>query len=312
MGDFQVAAGGNHMEQNQDVTQLLLLAQTVLIQYFSDDSETLERLRLHGKSLESTFNSASVSYCLNQYIETELDFKSESNRGLGRITESVPRLGAFFRKKLSKLSTDNLDVLRTLIGTQCLLGYMTHVFFFEEEIADMKPLDGEHLYETWVPSIYSNNFSDISEDTGKLFAMCSQRGTNGLKAFFHDHNMKAGWLQSDDIPNTIITYYFIAGLCLRKIETKLFTRYILGKLKSGELPRDEREKFYTAIAYTIINDSKIQAEDDCISTDGEPSKPTGTIDSSKSNLTATKFCTNCGSSVVMGSKFCGECGQKVA
>ncbi|GEM_PF-5726194 len=227
-----------------NITHALLHVQKSLLDQIVDDPKTCERIKKHSEQINRVLSSANINYCLNLYIDAELDYETAGNRGLGRVTEAVPRLGAFFRRHISKLSTADLESLRIGMRVQCLLGYMTHVIFLEDEIiADASSLYADELYKEWVPTIYSNIFSELPESAGPVFAMCSEPGTDVLNKFFHDHGMKAGWFQSKNLINGILGYYFIAGLCLRKAEIKLaIEEFSFTSVEVASLTRCEKEK----------------------------------------------------------------------
>ncbi len=211
---MHLMATATHIRDN------LVLSKAILAGQFSDDQETVNQIERIWKDLEPVLNAKAIDYCLTQYVQAELDFESPSKRGLGRVTEVIPRLGAFFRKPMSRISKEDLNELKTLIETQCLLGYLTHIFFCENEIVDVSHTDHEQIYTAWLPSIYSNDLGDMSEDMEQLFSLCSFRGKHGLKSFFDAHGMKAGFFQSDDMADVIILYYFAAGFILRETELK--------------------------------------------------------------------------------------------
>ena len=65
------------------------------------------------------------------YRDSELDFTTPGNRGIGRMTESIPRFGAYFRKPLSILSDQELNELSYLMQDLCLLGYLNSAVFIQ-------------------------------------------------------------------------------------------------------------------------------------------------------------------------------------
>src|SRR5262249_33995315 len=65
--------------------------------------------------------SADHRGCVERFIEAELDFHSPGGRGIGRLSEVIPRYGAYFRKYLQSMDQAELTKLRSLVRTQIRL-----------------------------------------------------------------------------------------------------------------------------------------------------------------------------------------------
>jgi hypothetical protein len=68
-----------------------------------DEPALSEQLGLWDKELRSCFNIVAVGFCFSKYISSELDSQTPGDRGLGRLSTEIPRLGAYFRKPISRL-----------------------------------------------------------------------------------------------------------------------------------------------------------------------------------------------------------------
>src|SRR5215472_14163920 len=95
-----------------------------------DAPELSERLGL-WKDLRSRFNACAVGFCFFKYIDSELDCHTPGDGGLGRISTELPRLGAYCRRPLSRLSLPERRDLYGLIEDLMLRGYLTRALLVE-------------------------------------------------------------------------------------------------------------------------------------------------------------------------------------
>ena len=77
----------------------------------NDLSPYRERFEEHKKEIPL----ASFQFCLVNFLQAEFDYKTSGSRGLGRISEEVPRLGAYFRNGISKLNSEEMKELDSRI-----------------------------------------------------------------------------------------------------------------------------------------------------------------------------------------------------
>ena len=186
----------------------------------SKDSELYNSIKIKMDALKQIFNSNAVTYCLEQYINSELDYKTPGDRGLGRMTTYIPRLAAYLRKQIANLSSQELNELYYLIQDLILRGYLASVLFIEESPKHSKVSESKELYEAWISGIYAEDPSQMSENLQKAFALCTDSAFVEIKEFFSKHTMKVSRFFSRDKTDTIISYYPFAGFGLRFEETK--------------------------------------------------------------------------------------------
>lgn len=185
-----------------------------MMEQYGASLEQLEAIDVSLLSLHEVFNGQALSYCLSRYIDAELDCISQGVRGLGRVSKHVPRLGAHYRKQISKLSTAERSELFTLIQTMMLQGYEAHAaleVLADSSIAKTTVVDGNELFEVWIPLIYSFDFDSAAEFIGNF----TFSGWERIRDFFELHRMKAG----NNKTKEILAYYMFAGFALRMVET---------------------------------------------------------------------------------------------
>jgi len=176
-------------------------------------------LKAKFDSLREVFNSKAITYCLKNYINAELDYKTPGKRGLGRISTYTPRLAAYFRKEISDFSSRELDQLYCLIQDLILRGYLAHVLPYDT-LSPATVFEPELLYKAWVPMIYAENPYKMPKIIRESLAFCADSALVEIKAFFRKHNMKGGGFFSRDKTNDILVYYHFAGFVLRCEETR--------------------------------------------------------------------------------------------
>jgi len=185
----------------------------------------LETIESMFNQLISEFNSEAITYCLEKYIGAELDYTTPGGRGLGRMTTNIPRFGAYFRKPLSTLSSQELNELYFLIQDFCLRGYLAHVLFVEEPIKHAKLSSGVLLYKAWIPRIYVSNPLEMGSNLRTYIDACTVSLFKVIYDFIRQHGMKGGilfnragsFLSMGKI-NEILSYYILAGFGLRVVE----------------------------------------------------------------------------------------------
>ena len=185
-----------------------------------DETEIVEQAESNFEQFGNNYNCDVLSYCLEKYINAELDFTTPGNRGIGRVSLIVPRYGAYFRRQLLLMSKDDLIKLYNLIQDIILRGYLAHLLFYEESVKISIVLKGEDLFKKWIPGIYSQDLSKMSDHLQKIMTLCTNSAFKNLKDFMVLHKIKGGGFLSKDKTNEILCYYPFAGYGLRLVETR--------------------------------------------------------------------------------------------
>lgn len=182
------------------------------------DDELFESMKLKYDQMLTNFNYQAINHCLESYIISELDSETSGERGLGRMTSFIPRLGAYFRNELSQLSESNKIDLYDLIQDLVLRGYLVHVLFMETDKREVEKSSGTELYESWIPEIYSGNPSEMGENLQKILSACSESAYESLYAFINEHRIDRDEIFQSDETDSIFTYYLLSGFGLRLLE----------------------------------------------------------------------------------------------
>ena len=185
-----------------------------------DETEIVEQAESNFEQFGNNYNRDVLSYCLEKYINAELDFTTPGDRGIGRVSLIIPRYGAYFRKQLLLMSKNNLIKLYNLIQDIILRGYLVHLLFMERPVKISVILKGEEIFEKWIPGIYSQDLSKMPEPLQKIMILCTNSVFKDLEDFMVLHKMKGGGFLSKDKTNEILCYYPFAGYGLRLVETR--------------------------------------------------------------------------------------------
>jgi hypothetical protein len=185
-----------------------------------DETEIVEQAELNFEQFRNNYNCDVLSYCLEKYINAELDFTTPGDRGIGRVSLIIPRYGSYFRKQLLLMSKNNLIKLYNLIQDIILRGYLVHLLFMERPVKISDILTGEEIFEKWIPGIYSQDLSKMPEPLQKIMILCTNSVFTDLEDFMVLHKMKGGGFLSKDKTNEILCYYPFAGYGLRLVETR--------------------------------------------------------------------------------------------
>jgi len=93
----------------------------------ADDSVLLDKINPIYDQYRDQFNIEGLNFCFENYINSELDFQTPGERGLGRMSSEIPRLGAYFRKQMSRISQQEHSELYRTIQDLMLRGYLMRV-----------------------------------------------------------------------------------------------------------------------------------------------------------------------------------------
>lgn len=180
--------------------------------------EPKERDKYEGiyKQLLESFNAEAIGFCLDKYITAELDYVTFGDRGIGRASTYVPRLGAYHRKKMATLNTSDKAKLYNLIEDVVLRSYLTAPLFLENPLRERKVVDTALIFNNWIPGIYGGRAENIS----KVEALWQIAGfpLQNLMEFFAQRKMSGAGVFSKDKTPEICSYYPIAGMMLRLVE----------------------------------------------------------------------------------------------
>ena len=189
------------------------------------EESTLEVLEVGFKKLISEFNSEAITHCIEKYIEAELDYTTPGSRGIGRMTANIPRFGAYFKKPLLKLSSQELDKLYFLIQDLCIRGYLNSAIYVKWPARSDKLSNKTLLFKEWIPKIYITNPYNVSSEVWDIIKINSMFTIIEVHDFMRKHGMerngifnKASKFLSGDKVNEILEYYIVAGYTLRAVE----------------------------------------------------------------------------------------------
>ena len=186
-----------------------------LLGMLKDEERVRKQFNDRFQQLRDAFNAEAIGFCLNKFISAELDYQTAGSRGIGRVTEAVPRFGAYFRKRLSRLSDDAHSELFHLIQDLVLRGYLSQALSAEEFVVASKYEVPSDLFSAWLPIIYVN---DLPDQGSHLLSRVSYNAYQRLKDFLASNKMTGGGFLSKDKTDEIISKYLAAGWFLRIIE----------------------------------------------------------------------------------------------
>lgn len=167
------------------------------------------------QSARQALNMSAIEYCLRTFITAELDAATAGERGLGRVTTAVPRLGAYCRRQINSLDSSTKWQLYFLIQDVILRGYLTQTLL----IKDPRPVcvvDPETIFHKWVPVIYSSAGA-VSEGVADGIAAVADAAFQRLDVFFGQHDMPSPYDDQGRM-GEILWPYAKSGANLRAVE----------------------------------------------------------------------------------------------
>ena len=120
-----------------------------------------------------------VAKCVDRFVQAELDFETPGDRGIGRASASVPRLGAYFRKELKQASAQVREEIAGDIRGLIWRGYLCSGLLSEPFVrSGVEP--AERLFNDWIPRIYSVT------PTENLWGVATSVATPALERLIED------------------------------------------------------------------------------------------------------------------------------
>lgn len=198
-------------------TQYLEKISKEVFSIFSKYLKSVDFLKKNFEEAKNSIDPERINYCLEKFLQAEFDYNTPGDRGLGRMTDYVPRLGAYFRKSLSKLPLDKIKELDFLLTGLIVKSYLYQVIVPEPVIKKSKMETGEQLYQRWIPEIYVYDLGQLSESFRGLLEAVVDSDIANVKHFFKMNELTSGFF-SKNKTDDILFGYINAGLVLRLAE----------------------------------------------------------------------------------------------
>lgn len=180
-----------------------------------------DKVDIFKKNFDENYESIDpevVSPCIEKLVQAELDYTTPGDRGLGRLTETLPRLGAYFREPIAKLDDINHEKLDALITRIITKGYIFVSIVHSKPKEKISTKTENQLYEEWIPKIFTFDLNNISNNAGDLLLAVTKNDFDEIKNFFNQYGMRASGFFSRDKSDDILMHYLIAGASLYFIE----------------------------------------------------------------------------------------------
>lgn len=161
--------------------------------------------------------------CLDRYVSAELDFVTPGLRGIGRIGEHIPRLGAKHRSAFANASYDALAAIEYALKLHILNGYLFLEFIRRLPVQQSMRYDSGRLFDAWIGRVYSPPaaIEPVDQTELDLTSVWFQATAKQI----HDRCVDIGidWGFRDDVgtDQAIVTHYWDAGTALRYTESEL-------------------------------------------------------------------------------------------
>lgn len=213
-----------------DVSRIVFSAYDTLQPETDEDravNDALENQLRNWFSSSDRQLSDAANYCINRFVTAELDFTTDGDRGLGRMTEHWARFGGKYRRIVSALDSESIEDLRRAFSDALLCGYLFSEYLIECAAGTLVPRDAfpdgsEGVFERWVPTIYDKSGppafdAEFAKDNGKAYydvkGLWGHATGDVIHSLFHLHSIPV-----DDYAQTLIRQYFDAGVMLRVTE----------------------------------------------------------------------------------------------
>jgi len=169
-----------------------------------------------------------AAYCVERFVDAELDYCSPGLRGLGRMSEHVPRFAAKHRDAFTRLSASDIRKFRHAMSIHILCAHLYLDLICNLPPFDQTALTNNGLFQAWVTRIYQPppgmRASELLDERNCGYAYSNVWFSAGVRRF-HAATLDCGieWDSGDTIASeqTLVTHYFTAGTMLRYTEAEL-------------------------------------------------------------------------------------------
>jgi hypothetical protein len=192
--------------------------QTFIAYSLGSTPADLHILEAKLRDLKPLIKYDALNYSMSRFVTAELDCYTPGERGLGRLSTEVPRLGGHCRRPISKLRPDEIAELYRLIQDVIISGYIVHPLFLEERIQSGILSDAAQLFDAWLPNIYAQNPYEMADELQNAFTACGAFPLMALRGFLKQHRAKGGGLFGGDKTSMITLFYMVAGYGIRLAE----------------------------------------------------------------------------------------------
>jgi len=165
--------------------------------------------------------SPTVVACATDFVNSEMDWKTEGARGYGRITESIPRLAGWQREGFSRLKPAEGDALRVGVTEMLLRGYAINTLMegvVRQQIYQPQNVAQGQFWEKWIPLLYgSPAAADAISPLKPTISIVAQGQMERLKATLSRAGIRIGFLAGSRLM-AIVNGYLESGVLLRLVE----------------------------------------------------------------------------------------------
>lgn len=156
-------------------------------------------------------------YCINKFLNSEIDLQSPGLRGVGRITDEIPRFGGYYRNTLQDLYKDELLELKKTLKELMYIGYLMHFFCCEEELKATQYQDKYKLYQIWTMYLLGFDQNTFQEEIVTLQKVSKKTIENCNEQM---RKLQINGLNGSDelVLERILFYYGTAAFALRRRE----------------------------------------------------------------------------------------------
>ena len=191
---------------------------SALIEAGADKAALNQTKARFDNEFSDLFNQQTIYQYIISFARSELDVQTVGSRGLGRMTEYVPRLGGYFRKGMSSLDPAKMDMIQAKLSNCILMAYVAMTVLTPIEVSKWKT---EHPFESgcqistlFRPILGGVDWHGLNIALGKPIAEFRELlGSLGLHG---------GGFITTDKTDEILTGYATAGVALRQAELGVF------------------------------------------------------------------------------------------
>ncbi|NBG88924.1 hypothetical protein [Isachenkonia alkalipeptolytica] len=165
---------------------------------------------------EKQENLKIMEYCIDKFIKAEMELQSSSVRGVGRLTDQIPRFGGVYRKQILHFYKEEIAELEELFKELIYIGYFTHITLYEQFLKTPVCKDQYKLYQMWIMYILGINPQNYPQGI-RTIEKASKKTRDYIKKQMDKLEINLS-KDEEEVLDKILLFYGFTGFSLRRGE----------------------------------------------------------------------------------------------
>lgn len=178
------------------------------------DDEIVQRFERNYDVFLSTFSPAGPAFCIDNFVDEEIESRNRKKIASRSPTAKVPALGYYLRKDLLRFNETEIGVLKWWIGYIFAASYLGSAVFIDAPVKRQAIRSPEELARIWGPAAYLFSPYDLGfTDEPTFFKLVALTISDAFFEF-----LKSKGVSAKRKLKAMLGCYVMAGHMLRRLD----------------------------------------------------------------------------------------------